>query len=163
MDRIDPELSDLVAVPDDGPDAPDALVNFEPFMRPTSFPDVAPTTRTEQLERSLKRDVLADEELVPAERIKVEHEQPLPSPMGTPAELNTSADAEFLRELERDVHAIAHAASAGDDPLGITSPSVEKARKLDRTLLTKMIALADEEGLDTSARVLRMIAKRAAA
>lgn len=153
--NFDPTLSDLVEVPpDEGPDVPNL-----------QLPEGAPKGG-DQLVRQLERDGLVEELTgVPTpSRVHVNHEPPLPSGSGTPA--NLTDDAVFEDEIERCIRNIAETALDSGDPDAILDAIASaddsegwraKARRVDRALLNKMIASADESGSEDARRVLRIL------
>lgn len=158
MDKqnIDPELHDLIETPDEGPDVPDL-----------ELPSGDATGGVASLMRQLETDALIEEltETCVPSRVSVTHEQPLPSGMGTGADLDaTTID---WSEIESQIRNIAETARDGDDlqaALGAVTPIDpdadegwrEKARKIDRTFLKRAIEGADDNEFADTARLLRM-------
>lgn len=157
---FDPTLSDLIEVPADAGDAdvPDALLNLE---LPTGTPKGA-----DQLMRQLENDALTEMLTgvpVPS-RLHVGNALPLPGPMGTPANIDAAGDD--TADIEALIRQIAEKALDSDEPSAVLDAIASaddgegwraKARRIDRYLLTKMVAQADEAGSEDAARVLRIL------
>ena len=150
--QVDAELQTLVELPESELDVPEALLTLQPPTGP-------PSSASRELVRHVERDALI-ENLTglrmpsPVDNVGCE---PL-GPAGVPISKAVKSTAQLRTEITQAIQKIAAAASDGDDPLGILkvaaadAPTVadgegwrEQARRLDRPLLAKLLAAAEEE------------------